>query len=142
MILLDTNVISELMRPEPNSTVIEWLDEQFSNELFLPAIVKAEIEMGIAILDDGKRKRALLQAAELIFMSFTNRCLPFDGETATHYAKIIAFTKKQGRPMSVEDAQIAAIAIQNSALLATRNITDFDFLEKLDLINPWLHTTT
>ena len=142
MILLDTNVISELMRPEPNSTVIEWLDEQFSNELFLPAIVKAEIEMGIAILDDGKRKRALLQAAELIFMSFTNRCLPFDGETATHYAKIIAFTKKQGRPMSVEDAQIAAIAVQNSALLATRNITDFDFLEKLDLINPWLHTTT
>ncbi|MEE9338321.1 MAG: PIN domain-containing protein, partial [Methylococcaceae bacterium] len=86
MILLDTNIISELMRQKPNSTVIEWLDEQFSYELFLPAIVKAEIEMGIAILDDGKRKRALLQAAELIFMNFANRCLPFDGETATHYA--------------------------------------------------------
>ncbi|RLD65997.1 MAG: VapC toxin family PIN domain ribonuclease [Bacteroidetes bacterium] len=141
MILLDTNIISELMRLKPNSAVIEWLDEQFSHELFLPAIVKAEIEMGIAILDDGKRKRALLQAAELIFMSFTNRCLPFDGETATHYAKIIAFTKKQGRPMSVEDAQIAAIAIQNSALLATRNTTDFDFLEKLNLVNPWQYTT-
>jgi len=140
MILLDTNIISELMRPKPNSAVIEWLDEQFSHELFLPAIVKAEIEMGIAILDDGKRKRALLQAAELIFMSFTNRCLPFDGETATHYAKIIAFTKKQGRPMSVEDAQIAAIAIQNSALLATRNINDFDFLGNLDLVNPWFYT--
>lgn len=140
MILLDTNIISELMRLKPNSAVIKWLDEQFSHELFLPAIVKAEIEMGIAILDDGKRKRALLQAAELIFMSFTNRCLPFDGETATHYAKIIAFTKKQGRPMSVEDAQIAAIAIQNSALLATRNITDFDFLENLDLVNPWFYT--
>jgi predicted nucleic acid-binding protein len=141
MILLDTNIISELMRQKPNLAVIEWLDEQFSHELFLPAIVKAEIEMGIAILDDGKRKRALLQAAELIFMSFTNRCLPFDGETATHYAKIIAFTKKQGRPMSVEDAQIAAIAVQNSALLATRNTTDFDFLENLNLVNPWLYTT-
>jgi predicted nucleic acid-binding protein len=142
MILLDTNIISELMRPKSNLVVIEWLDEQFSHELYLPAIVKAEIEMGIAILDNGKRKQALLQAAELIFSSFTNRYLPFDGETATHYAKIIAFTKKQGRPtMSVEDAQIAAIAVQNSALLATRNTTDFDFLENLNLVNPWLYTT-
>ena len=140
MILLDTNIISELMRPKPNLAVIEWLDEQFSYELFLPAIVKAEIEMGIAILDDGKRKQALLQAAELVFMNFTNRCIPFDGETATHYAKIIAISKEQGRPMSVEDAQISAIAIQNSALLATRNITDFDFLENLNLVNPWLYT--
>lgn len=140
MILLDTNIISELMRPKPNSVVIEWLDEQFSHELFLPAIVKAEIEMGIAILDNGKRKQALLQAAELIFSNFTNRCLPFDGETATHYAKIIAFTKEQGRPMSVEDAQIAAIAVQNAALLATRNTSDFGFLENLSLVNPWLYT--
>lgn len=139
MILLDTNVISELMKREPNSTVIEWLDEQFSHDLYLPAIVKAEIEMGIAIIDNGKRKQTLLQAAELVFMSFTSRCLPFDGESATHYAKIIAFTKEQGRPMSVEDA---AIAVQNSALLATRNTTDFDFLENLNLINPWLHATT
>ncbi|NOQ63983.1 MAG: PIN domain-containing protein [Methyloprofundus sp.] len=141
MILLDTNIISELMRPAPNSIVIEWLDEQFSHELYLSAIVKAEIEMGIAILDNGKRKQTLLQAAELIFSNFTHRCLPFDCKTAPHYAKIIAFTKKQGRPMSVEDAQIAAIAIQNSALLATRNISDFDFLENLKLVNPWLYTT-
>ena len=141
MILLDTNVISELMRQEPNLTVIEWLDEQFSHDLYIPAIVKAEIEMGIAILENGKRKQALLQAAELIFTSFENRCLPFDGKTATHYAKIIAFTKEQGRPMSVEDAQIAAIAVQNSALLAKRNTNDFDCLEHLNLINPWLHTT-
>ncbi len=140
MILLDTNIISELMRPRPSSVVIEWLDDQFSRELYLPAIVKAEIEMGIAILDNGKRKQGLLQAAELIFTSFTNRCLPFDSETATHYARIIAFTKEQGRPMSVEDAQIAAIAVQHSALLATRNTSDFDFLENLNLVNPWVYT--
>ena len=66
------------MRPKPDLVVIEWLDEQFSNDLFLPAIVKAEIEMGIAILENGKRKQALLQAAELIFTSFANRCLPFE----------------------------------------------------------------
>ncbi len=67
MILLDTNIISELMRPEPNQAVIDWLDEQVAEQLFLPAIVKAEIETGIAILDDGKRKQALLKAAEFIF---------------------------------------------------------------------------
>ncbi len=142
MILLDTNVISELMKREPNLIVIGWLDEQFSHDLYLPAIVKAEIEMGIAILNNGKRKQALLQAAELVFMSFTSRCLPFDGESATYYAKIIAFTKEQGRPMSVEDAQIAAMAVQHSTLLATRNTTDFDFLDNLNLINPWLYTST
>ena len=141
MILLDTNVISELMRPTPDEAVIVWLDEQFSNQLFIPSIVKAEIEMGIAILDNGKRKQAILQAAELIFTSFSNRCLPFDSNTTNHYAEIIALTKKQGRPITVEDAQIAAIAIQHSALLATRNTTDFDSLEKLKLINPWLYET-
>lgn len=137
MILLDTNIVSELMKTHPNPAVIQWLDQQFSNELYLPAIVKAEIEVGIALLDDGKRKQALLQAAELIFASFSKRCLPFDGETAGHYAKIIALAKKLGRPMSVEDAQIAATAIQNAALLATRNTSDFDFLDSLKLINPW-----
>ena len=138
MILLDTNVISELMRPTPEMAVIKWLDEQFSSDLFLPAVGKAEIEMGIAILDDGKRKQALFQAVDLIFMNFTGRCLPFDGETATHYANIIAFAKKTGRPMSVEDAQIAAISVQHSAILATRNTKDFDFLSDLSLVNPWL----
>lgn len=139
MILLDTNVISELMKTSPDAGVIAWLDDQFSNELFIPSIVKAEIEMGIAILDDGKRKQSLLKVAELIFTSFENRCLPFDSETATHYAKVIATAKKQGRPMTVEDAQIAAIAIQHTALLATRNITDFNALESLELINPWIY---
>jgi predicted nucleic acid-binding protein len=137
MILLDTNIISELMRAEPNQAVIEWLDEQAAEQLFLSAIAKAEIETGIAILDDGKRKQALLKAAEFIFINFANRCLPFDAKTASHYASIIAFTKKQGRPMSVEDAQIAAIAIQHAATLATRNVADFNFLVGLNLINPF-----
>ncbi|MDP3877761.1 MAG: type II toxin-antitoxin system VapC family toxin [Methylobacter sp.] len=132
MILLDTNIISELMRPEPNQAVIEWLDEQVVEQLFLPAIAKAEIETGIAILDDGKRKQSLLKAAEFIFINFTNRCLPFDVKTASHYANIIAVTKKQGRPMSVEDAQIEAIAIQHAATLATRHVADFDFLVGLE----------
>jgi len=137
MILLDTNVISELMRPKPNESVIAWLDEQFSDELYLPAIVKAEIETGIAILDDGKRKQNLLQAANLIFKKFAYRFLPFDEQSASQYAKIIAFAKKQGRPITVEDAQIAAMTLQYQATLATRNIADFDFLVELKLFNPW-----
>lgn len=140
MILLDTNIISELMRSTPVPAVIEWLDDQAANELFIPAIVKAEIETGIAILEMGKRKQSLQKAAELIFINFSNRCLPFDGKTAGYYANILAFAKKQGRPISVEDAQIAAIALQHSALLATRNITDFDFLDNLSIINPWQYT--
>ena len=137
MILLDTNVISELMRPEPHEGVIAWLDEQLSDELYLPAIVKAEIEIGIAILDDGKRKQNLVEAANLIFEKFTHRFLPFDEQSASQYAKIIAFAKKQGRPITVEDAQIAAITLQHQAMLATRNIADFDFLVDLKLFNPW-----
>lgn len=137
MILLDTNIISELMRPKPDQAVIAWVDEQYADQLFIPAIVKAEIETGIAILDDGKRKQALFKAAEFIFMNFASRCLPFDAKSASHYASIIAFSKKQGHPISVEDAQIAAIAIQHSATLATRNVTDFDFLVNLKLINPF-----
>jgi len=66
MILLDTNIISELMRPQPNQAVIEWLDEQVAEQLFLPAIVKAEIETGIALLDDGKSEQSLLKAGEFI----------------------------------------------------------------------------
>ena len=137
LLLLDTNIISELMRPQPNQTVMVWLDEQYTEQLFISAIVKAEIETGIAILDDGKRKQALFKAAEFIFINFAGRCFSFDAKTASIYANIIAFAKKQGRVMSVEDAQIAAIAIQHQALLATRNVADFDFLPDLKLINPF-----
>ena len=80
------------------------------------------------MLGDGKRKQSLLKAAEVIFISFSDRCLPFDCLAAGYYADIIATAKKQGRPMSVEDAQIAAIAMRYQAILATRNVTDFDFL--------------
>ena len=137
MILLDTNVISELMRPAPNPAVITWLDDQLAGNLYLSAIAKAEIELGIAILTDGKRKDAFLQAAGEIFAGFLDRCLPFDCDAARDYANIVALARKAGRPVSVEDAQIAAIARHNTMALATRNVTDFDFLDGLELINPW-----
>ena len=122
MILLDTNVLSEWMKPYPEPAVIAWLDQQREPMLFMPAIAKLEIESGIAMLPEGKRKRSLAVAAELIFDAFSERCLPLDCAAAAHYAQIILCSKVSGRPVSVEDAQIAAIAVANGLVLATRNV--------------------
>lgn len=137
MILLDTNVISEWMRPAPDSRVIAWLDGWPVGQLFVPAIAKAEIEAGIALLPEGKRRAALNQAAEVIFAEFSGRCLPLDCDCAAQYASILAVSRRAGRPMTVEDAQIAAIAYRHGMTLATRNLSDFDCLKDLELIDPW-----
>lgn len=137
MILLDTNVVSEWMRPAPNTAVLNWLDRQPEHSLFLPAIAKAEIETGLSILPNGKRKRLLIQTAQIVLDAFTQRCLSLDCHTTTHYARILTLSKTKGRPISVEDAQIAAIALSNKLTLATRNSADFDFLDELQQINPW-----
>jgi hypothetical protein len=137
MFLLDTNVVSEWMKPSPDQRVIAWLDAQPAKHLYLPAVAKAEIESGIALLPDGKRKAALQRAAQVVIDEFSSRCLPLDCETTTAYAKLLSQAKIAGRPMSVEDAQIAAIACQNSLKLVTRNVLDFDFLTDLHLLNPW-----
>jgi toxin FitB len=137
MILLDTNVISEWMKPAPDPRVVAWLDEQPPSHLFLCSVAKAEIETGIAWLPQGQRKTALSRAAQAIFDEFMSRCLPLDCQTTVEYAKVLSLSKCSGRPISVEDAQIAAVAYRHSMTLATRNVSDFDFLADLDLVNPW-----
>jgi len=137
MILLDTNVISEWMKPSPEPCVIAWLDEQPASHLFLSCVAKAEIETGIAWLPLGQRKTALSIAAQAIFDVFTLRCLALDCQTTVEYARVLSLSKYSGRPISVEDAQIAAIAYRHSMTLATRNLSDLDFLADLDLVNPW-----
>ncbi len=137
MFLLDTNVISEWMKPSPDRHVIAWLDAQPAKHLYLPAVAKAEIESGIALLPDGKRKIALQRAAQVVIQAFSSRCLALDCATTVAYAEIQSQSKIAGRPMSVEDAQIAAIAYGNSLALVTRNVADFDFLTDLQLLNPW-----
>jgi len=89
------------------------------------------------LLPDGKRKTALQRAAEAVFEEFSNRCLPLDCKAGMAYAEILSLSRRVGRPISVEDAQIAAIARRNSLRLSTRNISDFDFVNGLDLIDPW-----
>jgi predicted nucleic acid-binding protein len=137
MFLLDTNVVSEWMTRSPDRRVIAWLDAQPAKHLYMPAVAKAEIESGIALLPDGKRKTALQRAAQVVIQAFSSRCLPLDCAATVAYAEIQSQSKIAGRPMSVEDAQIAAIAYEHSLTLVTRNVADFDFLSGLDLLDPW-----
>ena len=122
MILLDTNVLSECMRPAPAPVVVDWLDAQDPQRVWICAISRAEIELGIALLPEGKRKRGLRQAATTLFtLDFPGRCLSFDASAASAYAQLVAHRTQLGQPISVEDAQIAAIALATGLTLATRN---------------------
>lgn len=139
MILLDTNVLSEFMRPAPAPQVVAWLDGQRADRVWISAITRAEIELGIALLPDGQRKRGLQAAASALFEEdFAGRCLPFDERAATEYARLVATRTRSGRPISVEDAQIAAIGLSRGCTLATRNTADFAGVEGLDMVDPWL----
>ena len=138
MILLDTNVISELMKVSPDLQVLNWLDNNTANGLFISAICQAEIAVGIALLPTGKRQEALALAAAAMFAEdFAGACLPFDQGATGHYAKLVAHRTRMGLPISTEDAQIAAIALNHGFRLATRNTKDFVEIAGLSLINPW-----
>lgn len=138
MILLDTNVLSELMRPAPDPQVVRWLDSRPAGEVWISAVTRAEIHLGILRLSDGKRKGLLRDLAERMFEEeFHGRCLPFDCEAAFEYAVIVDRRNRQGRPIGVEDAQIAAIAKTAGLALTTRNIKDFSNIEGLKLLDPW-----
>lgn len=139
MIVLDTNVLSELMRAQPEARVVEWLDSQNAAAMALTAITVAEILYGIEHMPDGRRRRAFATiAADMFETEFAGRILPFDSLAATYYAEPTAMRVRAGRPIHLADAQIAAICLRHNATLATRNIKDFDMLG-VTLINPWEH---
>jgi predicted nucleic acid-binding protein len=138
MILLDTNVLSECMRPAPAVQVVTWLDSQASDQVWVSAVTLAEIELGIALMPDGQRKLGLQMAAKAMFAEeFVGRCLPFDEYAATCYANVVASRTRLGRQISVEDAQIASIALAHGLVLATRNERDFELIDELVVVNPW-----
>ena len=137
MIVLDTNVVSELMRNNPHPEVVAWLDDQPTETLFVTAITEAEIRTGIALLPDGGRRRGLTVAAEHFFdVLFAERIMPFDSEAAQSYAEIAASRRAAGRPISQADCQIAAITRSRGALVATRDVGDFVGCG-IDVKNPW-----
>ncbi len=137
MIVLDTNVISELMRATPEPSVIDWIDTQADIDLFVTAITVAELFYGIARLPDGRRKSNLATHFErVIDEDFDHRVLPFDEPAAAHYGDIAAAREHGGRPISVADAQIAAICRSHDSMLATRNVNDFASTG-ITVIDPW-----
>ena len=139
MILLDTNVVSELMRAKPrrDANVSAFLNGQPLDSFFLPSIVVAELRYGILRLPAG-RKRAGLQAVleQLLAEGFTNRMLVFDGACATKYAEARSARERTGRPVAMADALIGGMALAYGARLATRNTGDFEGYG-LSLMNPW-----
>lgn len=137
MIILDTNVLSELMRREPSPKVVAWVANQAASELFITSITEAEIFYGIELLEQGKRRDALLTAAEAMFREdFGSRVLVFESDAARSFAKIAARRRRLGRAISHADGQIAAIAHLRGARLATRNTADFADCG-LEVVDPW-----
>lgn len=137
-IILDTNVLSELMRMQPAPLVLEWFAGQTAVTFYVTAITQSEILLGIALLPAGKRRDALADAAEKLFREdFPGNCLPFDETCTGLYASIVANRRRSGFLVTTEDAQIAAIALSHKLPLATRNTKDFLHIEGLMLRNPW-----
>jgi len=137
MIILDTNVLSELMRPKPSLRVAAWLAKQPAAELFTTSITEAEIFYGIELLTKSKRREGLLAAAEAMFAEdFGGRICGFDSDAARVFSRIAAHRRALGRPISHADAQIAAIARARGATLATHNVADFEDCN-VDVVDPW-----
>jgi len=138
LFVVDTNVVSELMRPVPSERVTSWIGGKRGAELRTTAITIAEIRYGIERLPAGRRKNALRSAADSIFALFAEQILPFDAAGAERYADIVSRREGLGTPIDGFDAQIAAICHVHGAVLATRNVRDFADTG-VDVVNPW-HT--
>jgi hypothetical protein len=137
VVLLDTHVVSELMRQTPDPAVQRWVDAQPAFAVRIAAVTVAEIRLGLALLPRGKRRDRLTEAAEAMFADDFGESLPFDSAAAREYGDLVAARIRLGRPVSVEDGQIAAIARAAGLTIATRNVRDFERIDRLTVINPW-----
>ena len=135
-LVLDTNVVSELMRPTPDAGVVTWVRRWPPALVCTTSVTLAEVRHGIARLPPGRRRALLEDAADDVFTTVTDRVLPFDVAAADHYADVVTTRERAGAPISSFDAQIAAVCRSHRAALATRNTDDFEHLG-LDLSDPW-----
>ena len=137
MIVLDTNVISEPLRPSPDAAVAQWLDKQHPDTLFITTLTVAELRAGIAALAPGRRRTVLNERIEdTVLPAFADRILPFDSAAAHSWALIQTKARAEGRPLPVMDSLIAAIAHSRGYALATRNVKDFTEVD-IKILNPW-----
>ena len=136
MIVLDTNVISEAMKPEPHRAVRAWLNDQVAETLYLSSVTLAELLFGITALPAGKRKNVLKQALEGLMGLFGDRVLPFDTDAARRYADLAVLAKMSGRGFPTPDGYIAAIAASRGFMVASRDTAPFE-AAGVRTINPW-----
>jgi predicted nucleic acid-binding protein len=137
VIILDTNVLSELMKVEPTVKVFGWVNDFRREDLFTTAISQAEILFGLAVMPDGRKKESLRDASSRMFEhEFRGRILPFGRDAAQPYADILASRRRTGRPMDDFDAQIASIAAHRGMAVATRDVGGFEDCG-IEVINPW-----
>ena len=139
MIVLDTNIVSELMHVEPDPAVVSWLDAQQAPTLYITAVTAAELLFGVERMPSGKRRTRIASAiADMLEYDFADRVLPFDVSSSLEYGRVVANREKLGQPIGMADAMIAATALSAGAsLFATRNTKDFTDTG-LPLINPWI----
>ena len=139
-VLLDTNVVSELIRKAPDSAVEAWAGNQALEDLFFSAVGEAELRYGAAVLPAGRRRTSLVSNIEAMLRdAFGDRVLPFDSNAARAYAEIAALRRSAGRPVPPADCQIAAIARSRGMAVATRNVSDFEDID-VEVVNPWTAT--
>ena len=137
MYIIDTNVASELMRPEPTTSVAAWIARRDSDELFLTAISEAELRYCVAIVPAGRRKDELEAAlTRWLAVGFSDRILPFDSASARHYAEIALRRRRAGRPIQEAGCRIAAISRSRGSVLVTRNVRDFEGTD-IEVVDPW-----
>lgn len=138
MIVLDTNVVSEVMRPTPDPRVLAWLDEQVADGVFLTAVTAAELLYGVERMPAGRKRSTLEKAVgELLDIDFGGRILPFDSLAAIEYARIVIECERYGRPIRIADAMIAAAALAAGVdTIATRNVADFRDTGA-NIVDPW-----
>jgi hypothetical protein len=137
MTVLDTNVLSELMRARPEPKVVAWPDRQPAESVWITAVTLFEARLGLALLPSGRRRRALEAAfSALLNDDLENRVLDFDAAAATTAASLAAERQRVGRPIDLRDTQIAGIALSRNATLATRNVRHFGDLN-VPVVDPW-----
>lgn len=136
MILLDTNVISEVMKSEPHPAVLAWLDDQVAETLYLSSVTLAEVLFGIEAMPEGRRKSALAQTFAGVCAAFDQRVLPFDAEAARHYAGLAVKARFAGKGFPVPDGYIAAIAAAKGFQVVSRDTVAFH-AAGVPVVNPW-----
>ncbi len=136
MIILDTNVISEVMRPQPSTAVVRWLDQQAWTSVWTTAVTVFEIESGLKVMPLGKRRETYAAGFRELIDRIEGRIAPFDTDAAEHAGNLMASRKAHGRPRELRDTMIAGIVLSRHATLATRNLRNFDDISR-NVVDPW-----